>query len=437
MLGFVITTAIFIFVLLGTRFSIGAYDLEANWEAQRCRPDIMLTSSLYGKDATANAQHCINRGFDTRAKGAVLPFYTIMGSFGDVLTTLISSINSVKVTFATIVGGTYTVFTEFSSRIQSLFSRMQTNIVRLRFLMSRVFGSMHGILYMGQSAMQAAFNFERTGLWNTISNFSCFDPDTLVSLHGSVTKHFKDLRIGDTLADGQKITAVFRFNGDGQTMVILPGDILVSGLHRVLYNNEWIHARCHPDAIPTNDWNGGDERPLMCINTSNYSIQIGNYTFTDYDETPAGNYHAMETVMTMLNGIKPSSSIHFVRACHPDTRIQLKKTAIPANKITLGTELSHGTVRSIVEILTDVVCDYKGELFTPGTAVWSDELGLYKRVSELVVPRTLEEPLIFYSFMVSPSAVVETERGTIFRDYLELHSREVESSYANALQKSL
>ena len=428
--------------MLGTRFSIGAQDLEANWETQRCRPDVMITSGLYGKDAAANIQFCLNKGFDIRAKGAVLPFYSIMGSFGDVLSTLIGSINSVKMTFATIVGSTNTVFGEFSSRIQNLFFRMQTSVVRLRFMFSRVFGAMHSVLYMGQAAIQAGMNFERSPMWNTISNFSCFDPSTKILTADRGLQEFKDLVIGDTLIDGQKITAIFQFNGDGQEMVVLPGqsDIIVSGPHRVLYNNAWIPASSHPDAVPRKSWDGGDKYPLMCINTSNYTIRIGDYTFTDYDETQEGNFEAMNVAMKMLNGSEGSIAKDyksFLRALHHATPIRLKDgSPVPATSIALGTELSHGTVRSIVKIKVHEVCEYKGEFFTPATAIWSEEDKKYKRLAELVPIRTFPNGHIFYSFMVSPSAVIETGAGNIIRDYLEVHSREIESSYAEALEKS-
>jgi len=444
MLGFVITTSIFLIVMLGTRFIIGAQDLEVNWEKQRCRPDVMITSALYGRDAAANIQFCLNKGFDIRAKGAVLPFYSIMGSFGDVLSTLIGSINSVKMTFATIVGSTNTVFGEFSSRIQNLFFRMQTSVIRLRFMFSRVFGAMHSVLYMGQAAIQAGMNFERSPLWNTISNFTCFDPSTKVLTAGRGLQEFKDLVIGDTLIDGQKITAIFRFNGDGQEMVVLPGDIIVSGPHRVLYNNAWIPASSHPDAVPRKAWDGGDTYPLMCINTSNYMIRIGDYTFTDYDETQEGNFDAMKVAMKMLNGpqvalqeTKDQGSKSFLRALHHATPIRLKDgSPVPASSIRLGTELSHGTVRSIVKIKVHDVCEYKGEFFTPATAIWSEEENKYKRIGDIVASRTFPTGHIFYSFMVSPSAIIETGAGSIVRDYLEVHSREIESSYAEALEKS-
>lgn len=444
MLGFVITTFIFLIVLVYTRFSIGSIELDANWEEQRCRPDVMMTSALYGKDAEANVQHCMTKGFDARAKKTVIPFYSIMGAFGDTLSSLITSINSTKVTFATLVGSASSVFTEFSSRLQNMFFRMYSSVVQMKLLMSRIFSTMHAIMYMGESAIQAGMNFERTDLWNTIRNFSCFDPDTQVLTLNRGIQSIKHIQIGDTLENGQKVTGVFEFNGDGQEMVILPeGRITVSGPHAVLQGSKWIKSSEHPDSIPSHSWNGGNERPLICLNTTNHTIQIGKYTFTDYDETAEGNKSAMSSAIHMLNGAQSAargsySLPHtFTRGCHPDTLIRLKDgSAVPANTITLGTSLSHGTVTGVVKTCVTEVCYYGNEAFTPATAVWSEQHKKYMRLGDFIQPQLLQSPAIFCAFFVSPSAVIETSEGTMFRDYLEIHSNHIESSYADALYKS-
>ena len=448
MLGFVITTFIFLIVLVYTRFSIGSIELDANWEQQRCRPDVMMTSALYGKDAEANVQHCMTKGFDIRAKKTVIPFYSIMSSFADTLSSLITSINSTKVTFATLVGSTSSVFTEFSSRLQNMFYRMYSSVVQMKMLMSRIFSTMNAIMYMGQSAIQAGMNFERTDLWNTIRNFSCFDPDTQILTLNRGIQSIKNIQIGDTLENGQNVTAVFQFNGDGQEMFILPsntGDIIVSGPHGILHGPKWIKTSEHPDSIPSHIWKGGNTHPLICLNTTNHTIQIGKYTFTDYDETAEGNKSAMSSAIHMLNGSQSAargsySSPHtFTRGCHPDTLIRLKDgSAVPANTIALGTSLSHGTVTGVVKTYVTQVCYYGNEAFTPATAVWSDrqDTGKYMRLGDFIEPQPLPSPATFCAFFVSPSAVIETSDGTMFRDYLEIHSNHIESSYADALYKS-
>lgn len=441
MLGIVITTITFLIAMILTRFSIASEEVNSNWEAQRCRPDVMLMAGMYGKDAAENINFCLKSTFDGHSMEMSNPFYSIMGIFTQVLSTMISSINSVKVIFATIIGSTYTIFNEFSSRIKTLLYTIQNTAIRMKFMMGRVFAAINAILYMGIAVMRAGMNFERTDLWNTIRGFTCFDPDTeiAVSVNGSViNKKISDVVIGDTLAGAasNKVTATFRFIGDGQDMFMLPGNILVSGPHRLLHKGQWIHASCHPEAVPHGKWRGGKDIPLICLNTTDHVIRIGDYSFTDYDETIKGNTDAMEAAMLMINGKAVKETGEILRACHAKTPIKLKDGLSPADHIILGTETSHGTVNCVAKVLVDKVCMYRGDIFTPATALWSEGYGKYMRAHELVTPMKLRTPQIFYSFMISPSAVLETGRDTIFRDYLEVHDSQIESSYAKALDNS-
>lgn len=409
-------------------------DIKQNWDKYRCRPDVMMMASLYGKDAVQNLQFCLKNGFDQQAEGAIAPFYTFMAQFVGVLTTLLGSINSVKMIFATIIGSATTVFSEFSQRIQALFYRIQMTAIRMKFMMGRVFAIMYSIMYMGMSGMRAGLNFSNSFLFTFLDTF-CFDPDTPIAVkRGGVTTRvpIKSVRIGDVLANGEKVTATFQFAADGQHMVSL-GEILVSTNHYVRGPNGWVQARDHPDASPAAPWAGGTDRPLICLNTDTHSFQIGNYTFCDYDETAEGDQEAMGQVLKHLNGAAtPSTTRDSTMACAPTMPIKMKDgKGIPAQDIRLGTVLSHGTVAGIVQKVTTAVCEYGSERFAPGTALWCKETQSYRRAGDFLATTPTDE--IFYSFVVVPSAVIETTSNTVFRDYVEIHDPDLEKPYAEAL----
>jgi hypothetical protein len=46
------------------------------------------------------------------------------------------------------------------------------------------------------------------------------------------------------------------------------------------------------------------------------------------------------------------------------------------------------------------------------------------------------KPLVFYSFVVTPSATIETQ-STVFRDYVEVHSKDLEAPYSAAINAPL
>ena len=135
--------------------------IKKDWAKYRCRPDVMIMAPLYGHDAQENLEFCLKQGFDARAGGAIAPFYTIMGVFVSVLSTMLGSINNVKMIFATIVGSASTVFSEFSQRFQALMYRIQMTVIRIKFLFSRVFAIMYSIIYMGMGGMRAGVNFSK------------------------------------------------------------------------------------------------------------------------------------------------------------------------------------------------------------------------------------------------------------------------------------
>jgi len=434
MLGIILTTLIFIGVLVGLSKLLDLQKIKNNWEKYRCRPDVMIMADIYGHNATQNLEFCLKNGFDERAQSAIAPFYKYLANFTQVLSTLLGTINSIAMTFATLTHSVTQIFSEFSSRIQALFYQFQMSAIRLKFLMGRVFATMYSVIFMGMSGIKAAQNFGNTFLFRFLDTF-CFDPDTEIIVN-SGKQPIRLVKIGDVLENGEVVTATFQFIADGQPMVQLPGNIVVSTNHYI-YLNGWILAKDHPEAIPISPWAGGINRPLICLNTTTHTFKIGKYTFRDYDETEEGDKSAMEQVMCMLNGNRentnanaiPSSS---VMTCSPDTIIKGANGLIPASDVTLGTMLSTGKVVGIVKKLTDSICIWENTSFGPGTAVWSKEEWI--RVSS-VSPIQKIEPTPFYSFIVTPSACIETESGVMFRDYMEVHDPSIEAAYASALMQ--
>ena len=247
-------------------------EVKRDWGKYRCRPDVMLMADYYGHNSTKNMEFCLKSGFDFRSIGAVLPFYSYLKSFVDVLMNMLSSLNSIRLTFATIVGSVTNIFSEFSSRIKSLFFNIQVTAIRMKMLMGRIFATLYSIIFMGLAGIKATTNFGNTFLFKFLDVF-CFDPDTIVLIKTG-PKKIRNVVIGDTFVGGEKVTAIFQFKADGQTMVDL-GGITVSTNHYVLYNNHWIKASSHPDAKPVANWSGGEERPLICLNTDTHSFPIG------------------------------------------------------------------------------------------------------------------------------------------------------------------
>jgi len=120
-------------------------------------------------------------------------------------------------------------------------------------------------------------------------------------------------------------------------------------------------------------------------------------------------------------------------ACGKETFINTRSVPAQASQITLGTPLTQGEVIGVIQKECHEVCIYKGEKFAPGTAIWSESQNRWARAGDLSTPVMLENPEILYSFVVSPSACVTTAAGTVFRDYVEVHTPDLELPYAASL----
>lgn len=404
-----------------------------NWEEYRCRPDIMMFADMFGYSATENIEFCLKHGFDSQAREVVAPFYSYLEVFVNTLMTLLGGLNSIRMTFTTIVGTVSQTFREFGERFKQLFFRIQVAAIRMKYLMGRIFGTVYAILFMGMSGIQAVNNFGNTFLFTFLDTF-CFDPDTPVVLtRGTVP--IREVRIGDLFAaTGARVTSTFKFAADGQPMVTL-GDVLVSTNHYVKSKTgKWIRADEHPDARPAPPWTGGACRPLICLNTDNHAFPVGKYEFCDYDETSAGDRAAMDWVSERINGSthKSATSISsYTTALGADTLIKTPTGTLPASSIRLGDRLTLGRVIGIVkkEVADWVVID--GVRLGEAQLVWDETTVQWKRAAELAPLKT--GLCIFYSFVVSPSACFETATGLMLRDYVEVHSPEAELSYTQAL----
>lgn len=435
MLGFITVTLIFIGALVGFSKIIDIQKVKDNWEKYRCRPDVMLMANYYGHDSVENLEYCLKNGFDKRAMEAISPFYTYLGKFVEVLMTMLNSINSIRMIFATIIGSATQIFTEFSGRIQALFYRFQMAAIRMKMLMGRVFATMYAVIFMGMAGIKATQNFGNTFLFKFLDTF-CFDPDTEIVMQNGIRVPIKEVKIGDYLRGGQKVTATFQFAADGQSMVEVSG-ILVSTNHYIRYQEKWIEAKDHPDAVPAADWSGGNNRPLICLNTDTHTIPIGDYIFSDYDETSEGDEAAMKMATDILNG-KPSKATKgsSEMACGSRTPIKTVYGLVPAEQIALGTVLSHGTVVGIVKKECRSICHINGETFAAGTCIWSPEHNRWLRAFQISKATIVPKPIMFYSFVVTPSAIIESQ-ARVFRDYVEVHSKDMEVPYSSAINATV
>lgn len=315
----------------------------------------------------------------------------------------------------------------------------------MKMLMGRLYATFFALMYMSVSGISATQNFGNTVLFKFIDTF-CFDPETIVLLKNNKPTKVSDANIGDIFeTTGARITSKFWFNAIGQPMVEI-NNIIVSTNHYIKYNNKYIKAIYHPYAKIIKDWSG---EPLICFNTSDHNIPIKDELFLDYDETEEGDDETMNWVEKNLNGLNFSESSQTIKKFPNQTKTKIPYTTVlnpsiyikmydntskQLRDIKINDRLKYGTVMGIVDKEIDKICRLNtGELVTPGTLVWYKSTNRWKRVGEFKPILQLAKPEIYRSVFIE-SASIETENGTMFRDYMEIYSPETEYFYSNKIE---
>jgi hypothetical protein len=338
---------------------------------------------------------------------------------------------------ATLVGGIIKIVNEFKARMTALMGRVKLTASRMKAMMFRVYGTMFAVIYMGLSAQTGLMNFGDTFIFKFIDTF-CFPPEQAITLEDGSVIPISDVMVGDVLVGGHRVETTYMFAADGQTMVNLNG-IEVSSNHLVASNGIWVMAKDHPDAIPVLPWAGGIYRPLFCLTTHNHLLDIGQYTFADYDETEKGNQLAQQYVHSSLNGLKadtPYKEVSYEVGLPLASQIKTDDGYKRIDEIHLGDRISEKD--TVVGMLTTELSEFcilpSGQQVATGTLVWYEESSQWLRACMIYpIYKVKTKPVAVIALFVSPGASYQLLDGTVIRDAMEIYSPEMKESYTRAL----
>ena len=444
--------------------------INENWPKYRCNPAIMPFVSFFGRDTTENFNYCTGNVFSGIAGQVTGPFATIFTSIIGILMGLVKNINSLRLMFSSMMGGIVKIVREFKDRFRYVQNEVRRSVTRMQFLMGRVFSTMYAMIFMGTSAITAGMNFGDTALFKFLDTF-CFDPDTPVHVQGKGPTPIKHVSLGDVLENGAIVTSVYQFYSDGQPMMKFydsaQNPILVSTNHYVQYKGKWVMAEKHPEAVPAGDWTGGTQRPLICLDTNTHTIPIGGYIFSDYDETMDSDASTMIWAENTLNNTTLSDndeshkrSYKYEPCMDKNMEVQMKDgTYKKLGDLVLGDELHHGRVGGIVERhVYETVIHGEGYHVTPSTLYWDEgesrwlragiarkEAGIARKEAgiarkEAGIARkdsiiTHTKPITLRSIVVLSSATIVTKHGTVYRDFVEVHSHDLEAATSMLMER--
>lgn len=248
-------------------------EIKQNWVQYRCNPVYMPLAGAVGSDVMSNFTHCTMQSVQSYAGFIMDPIFNAFKDLQDMFSYILNSMQFIRKKISGTSNAFLSIISSVFGKIQNtlgitaqLFGRMRTIINRI----ISVFVVMVHVATTGVSTGESINN----GPVGTVGRFLCFDPDTIID-----GMKMKNIKLNDTLSSGERVESILRFDGSDTPMVKIQ-NVVVSGNHKIKYNNEWIRCEDHPYAQKT------DSLPIiMCLNTSTHTITIDNSVFKDYEET--------------------------------------------------------------------------------------------------------------------------------------------------------
>ena len=436
----IVLIIVFVLGLVGLSSLANVGEVSRNWAKYRCDPSVMPFASLYGYDTASNFNYCMGNVFSTFSADTTGSFSNVLGDFTTILSTLGGAINSIRTSVATMGGGINVIFQDFTDRISTFFFRLRLSAIQMKALMGRMYAILFSVMYLGMSGLTGMSTFTNTTMFSFVDGMACFSPWQKISVRGRGEINMIDVRVDDILdIGGQKVNGVFRFYAYNHPMVQL-GNIVVSDNHYVLGPKGWIMAAEHPDAIRVEPWRSNE---LVCLNTDTHTMNIGGYTFRDFDETDEAHWQTMELVEKRVNGWSQRSQKQYQEytpAVPASTGIRLSGAGIkPAGKIKMGDKLASGgyvigiarrQVSEIVEM--PEATGSKCQPLAAATLVWHNSQ--WQRAGDILPVIKLKTPQTYIAFLVTPNSQIELASGNYIRDYIEICSTDIEQHYSAILE---
>lgn len=426
---FIFVTVILAGAWYGINAAIDVAEVSKNWPKYRCSPSVMPFASVYGYNTTENFNYCLQNAFNGQVGGVTGPFVGILATMINSISKFLEVLNSLRVMLATVWGGMNRIIQDFSTRFKSLMINIKNTSLRIQILIQRLFASFYSVMFLGLSAVTAGQNFADTFIFKFLDTF-CFDPDTPIHTQKHGIIKIRDIWIGDILQDGSRVTSTYKFMAPGQPMVNL-GGITVSTNHFVEHNGKLIDAGEHPDAVPIGDWAGDTQRPLVCLDTDTHHIILGDYTFSDWDETSQSDEATMKLAESYLNAGVISEKERpwlYQPALDPQIKVKMEDSSTKTiEELQLGDRLSTGTVVGLGKRLVDKYCiTEEGHFITPSQLLWRNDT--WQRAGHLykVITTSPTNPIVLRTIVVVYSAIIETDHEIYYRDMCEVHTPDME-----------
>ena len=413
-------------------------EIRKNFPRYRCNPLFIPFASNFGYDTKDNFNFCLSTIFDSKAAEIFAPIYQLLAGFVNLTKLIVDVALGIRKLFSNFLLGVNGFVQNVRDRIQQLLFSIRMSFMRMQHLMSRVYGTMYAVIWMGTSAITAGFNVSDNSLVQFLFEF-CFDPETPLRLADGSVIAIKDAKLGMKLAStptnpNPEITSIFEFDGSRTPMVCIDG-VTMSSEHYVqnAATGEWIPAAAHPRAQ-----SASSIPRLLCLNVTGHEFSVGNagLVVADYDEhsSPDVILKTQQLAEQCLNGCATATQPpnDYELGIDPSAEVYMSNgTWKQLDQIVIGDNVwNAGRVYGIVSESVNSICTYNSIQISASQLVYDNvQQKWIRNVQKGVSKSNYFKQLITHHGSAFRIRSPVTKNEVFVRDYREISDPEMESAY--------
>ena len=263
-------------------YIISVKEIKANWGKYRCNPMFMM----FSEDVAADFQQCVSRVQEVSMGEMLEPYNRSLNDINSQLASQSQKTDKLNTSFSDFNISTTGNFGGISSMIENSSAEMQKVSYGLSDVMGKITGIAGTLLYVLDGNMKTMSSMWKGPPGKVMRSLGklghCFHPSTLIELDSGRMVQMKDVVAGERLRCGTRVRATMQIdNLDGNECLMKLGEVLVTGSHLVKCGDKFIPVAEHPDAKEQNEVTS---LVYSCLITDNHQIQVGNYTFWDWED---------------------------------------------------------------------------------------------------------------------------------------------------------
>ena len=281
-LNFVYVNIGFFTIMIIMAYIVSVKEIKANWGKYRCNPMFMMFSD----DVAGDFAQCVSKVQEVSMGQMLEPYNKSLNDINSQLAAQSQQTDKLNTNVSNLNTSAGIGFGGVSSSIENASVEMQKMSYGLSDVMGKITGIAGTLLYVLDGNMKTMSSMWKGPPGKVMRSLGklghCFHPSTLIELESGLMVEMKEVVAGERLRGGSRVRATMQIdNSGGNECLMKLGDVLVTGSHLVKFGDKFIPVSEHPDAKEQNEVTS---LVYSCLITDNHQMQVGNYTFWDWED---------------------------------------------------------------------------------------------------------------------------------------------------------